>query len=82
MGDERFRGPDQANEPAIYIPVAQISWPRVTLLLRSDRESAALAGEARRALQELDPELILFGAESLTAIVEESVLFSCSHLAG
>ena len=73
MGDERFRGPDQANEPAIYIPVAQISWPRVTLLLRSDRELAALAGEARRALQELDPELILFGAESLTAIVEESV---------
>ncbi|MEE8147818.1 MAG: FtsX-like permease family protein, partial [Longimicrobiales bacterium] len=73
MGDERFRGPDQANEPAIYVPMAQIPWTQGTLLLRSDRESAALAAEARRALQELDPELLLFGAEPLTAIVEESV---------
>ncbi len=73
MGDERFRGPDQANEPAIYLPLAQISWNQVTVLLRSDRESSALAGEARRVLQGLDPELILFGAEPLTAIVEESV---------
>ena len=73
MGDERFRGPDQENEPAIYIPMAQVPFTGVTLLLRSDREVAALAAEARRALQELDPELILFGAEPLTAIVEESV---------
>ncbi len=73
MGDERFRGPDQANEPAIYVPMAQIPWNQATLLLRSDREVAALAAEARRALQELDPALMLFGAEPLTAIAEESV---------
>ncbi len=74
MGDERFRGPDQGNEPAIYVPLAQVTpQNRVNVLLRSDRESLALAGEARRVLQELDAELILFGAEPLTAIVEESV---------
>jgi putative ABC transport system permease protein len=76
MGDERFRGPDQAIEPAIYVPLTQLPFPwagGVSLLLRSDRDPAALAVDARRILQELDPELILFGAEPLTTILQESV---------
>ncbi len=73
MGDERFRGPDQAVEPAIYVPVAQIPWNRVVVLLRSSGDPALLAQEARRVLQELDPGLILFGAESLATMLQESV---------
>ena len=73
MGDERFRGLGQANEPAIYVPATQIGWPQVNLLLRSDRDPAALEGDVRQALQELDPGLLLFGTESLTTLVQESV---------
>ncbi|HIF06304.1 MAG TPA: FtsX-like permease family protein, partial [Gemmatimonadetes bacterium] len=62
MGGERFWGPDRANEPAIYVPVAQISWNRVNLLVRSSR-----------ALRELDPGFFLFGTEPLTAMLEERV---------
>jgi ABC-type lipoprotein release transport system permease subunit len=73
MGDERFRGPDRANEAAIYVPVAQIGWNRVSLLLRTDRDPATLEVEVRRVLQESDPTVLLFGVESLTAMVRESV---------
>ena len=73
MGDERFRGPDQPVEPAIYVPVAQIAWNRVAVLLRSDRDPSAVAADARRVLQELDPALILIGAGSLSTMLQESV---------
>ena len=73
MGDERFRGPDRANEPAIYVPTTQIPWNRVTLLLRSERDTPTLAAEVGLALQELDPGLVLFDAESLATLLQESV---------
>ncbi len=73
MGGERFWGPDRANEPAIYVPVAQISWNRVNLLVRSSRDAAVLELEVSRALRELDPGFFLFGTEPLTAMLEERV---------
>jgi putative ABC transport system permease protein len=73
MGDERFRGPDRENEPAIYVSTSQLPWPRVTVLLRSDLDAPALTVEAGRILRELDPGLVLFDPVSLTSMLQESV---------
>ncbi|MBW3554275.1 MAG: ABC transporter permease [Gemmatimonadetes bacterium] len=67
IGDERFKGIDQATDPAVYAPLLQNPQQVATLLVRTVGAPLSLALEIRRRLSELDPQLALFGIEPLQA---------------
>ena len=67
IGDERFKGLDEATDPAAYAPLIQNPLQTATLLVRTGGDPVALVPEIRRRLTELDPQLALFGVEPLRA---------------
>ena len=73
IGDERFKGVDQATDPAAYAPVAQTPQQTATLLVRSSGDPLALVPEIRRRLADLDPQLALFGIEPLHATLAGTI---------
>jgi putative ABC transport system permease protein len=55
--DVRFFGPDQAQTPAVYLPLAQRPARSFYVALRTRGEPTALLAATRRAIAELDPGL-------------------------
>jgi putative ABC transport system permease protein len=56
--------------PYVYVPYEQNYAGRVTLLVRSEADPAALAGPVREAVQELAPEVPIFSVRPLAEYVE------------
>ncbi len=65
VADERFKGPTEPAPPALYAPLAQAPASSGALLVRSDRGSADLAADVRRAVWSVDPQLAVHGVEPL-----------------
>lgn len=63
---------DRAVEPHVYIAEAQYPSPELTLVIRGDRQPAALAPDLRAVLRELDPELPLSNVRPLLSLVQEA----------
>jgi len=63
---------DRAAEPHIYIAEAQYPSPELTLVIRGDREPAAIAPDLRAVLRQLDPELPLSNVRPLRSLVEDA----------
>jgi len=77
VGDERFMGLEAPSEPAVYVPMDQLSFlpsfPAATLLARSPRDAEELTPAIRDRLRELDRGAALYAAGPLSALVEESL---------
>ncbi|MGH2950999.1 MAG: FtsX-like permease family protein, partial [Solirubrobacterales bacterium] len=73
IGDERFHGVAEETEPAVYAPMAQAPQQTGALLVRAAGDHAALVGPIRRRLHALDPQLAMFGVETIETTLARSI---------
>jgi putative ABC transport system permease protein len=73
VDDVRFFGIDQAQTPAIYLPLHKFPQRRVFLALRGGSEPMLLAGPLRDAVASLDPLLALDDLRPMTQLVNASL---------
>ncbi|MEJ2187425.1 MAG: ABC transporter permease, partial [Gemmatimonadota bacterium] len=73
VADEHFYGLDQPAPPAAYMSAAQWPLSSGTILVRTSGDPLALASTVRRAVQDYDPQLAVFGVEPLRQTLSESV---------
>jgi predicted permease len=72
-GDVKFTSLSAANAEIVYWPMAQLPWPSVTLLVRSQRNGPAIVSAVRSKIAEADPTLPVSGVASMEQIVATSV---------
>jgi putative ABC transport system permease protein len=85
VGDARESSIDHQPEPTVYYPHAHLSFPRMVFLIRADRNPLELAGPARRAIRQLDPEQPIADVQTLEDVLGENFArqrFSSWLLAG
>jgi len=68
VGNERFNGLASDAPPAVYLPLAQAPTASA-VLVRMTGDATLAAPLVRRVMQEIDPQLALFGVESLSETV-------------
>ncbi len=71
-GNETFHGVDQPAPPAVYIPTAQAPQWNLSVLVRG-ADPAALASGVREAVRRVDPDLAVFGVETLEETLSGSL---------
>jgi putative ABC transport system permease protein len=59
-------------EPQMFVPYDQLPWESLAVVLRSNQEAQALAPAIRTAVRELDPDLPLYGLQSMEELVATS----------
>ncbi|HEX6904594.1 MAG TPA: ABC transporter permease [Thermoanaerobaculia bacterium] len=59
-------------EPQMFLPYDQLPWESLAVVLRSSQEAQALAPAIRTAVRELDPDLPLYGLQSMDELVAKS----------
>ncbi len=69
VSDVRHRGLDADIRQAFYIPLAQDPQPQMAFVVRGAVAPATIERDARRVLHELDPNLAVFGVQSMSAVV-------------
>jgi len=72
VGDERFAGLDEPATPVVYFPYPQDPGGAFSVVVRSAVAPASLADAARRELAAVDPEVPLYSALAMDAIVADS----------
>ncbi|MQA90479.1 MAG: FtsX-like permease family protein [Gemmatimonas sp.] len=73
MGDERFLGLDRETEPAIYLSLQQMPLGGGSLLVRANEDVAVNVGPIRNAVRDIDPEIVLYGIETLDETLAATV---------
>ncbi|HEV3469586.1 MAG TPA: ABC transporter permease [Pyrinomonadaceae bacterium] len=77
VGNEKLSALDQEPGPAVYVPLAQNSFPNairsVTLVVRSGDATAGAAAAIRSALRAADPEQALFNVRPLEEVIAVSL---------
>jgi putative ABC transport system permease protein len=73
VGDVKTASLEGEPDDAIYFPAAQLSFPAMTLVVRTPRGADAVAGEIRAAVRAVDPLLAVNRVRALEAIVAESM---------
>jgi len=68
VGNERFKGLASDAPPAVYLPLAQAPTASA-VLVRMTGDATMAAPLVRRVMQEIDPQLALFGVEPLSETV-------------
>lgn len=59
-------------EPQMFVPYDQLPWESLAVVLRSDREAPALASAIRTRVKELDPDLPVYGLQSMGELVAKA----------
>jgi putative ABC transport system permease protein len=72
VGSVRQTALDRAAEPHVYIPNAQMPSAELTLVVRSEATTSAIASGVRDAIRGLDPELPISNVRSLADVVSGS----------
>jgi len=72
VGDERFAALDEPVTPVVYFPYRQDPGGAFSVVVRSAVAPASLVAAARRELAAIDPEVPLYAAMSMDAIVAGS----------
>src|SRR6185295_8376573 len=72
-GDVRQLGLGQDPTPTMYLPTDWTLWPTMTLAVRTHGDPGAVAGDLRRALARLAPEVPLFDVRSLETVIAGSL---------
>jgi predicted permease len=57
VGDYRDVDLAAGSPPLIFLPYDQLPWPAMTLLVRTRPDAASVAGEVRRQIRSIDPNL-------------------------
>ena len=73
VGDVRQGGPKQEVMPMTYLPLAQAPWPSLTAVVRTTGDPARLLAAARAEVRRMDPDLALYDARTMDAVVGRSV---------
>lgn len=73
VADVKFNALSAASAEEMYVPIEQLPWPAVTLLVRSQANGEALAAAVRGKIAELDPTLPVSGAATMEQVVASSV---------
>jgi putative ABC transport system permease protein len=73
VSDVKFNALDAANVEEMYLPMAQVPWPKTALLVRSEANSQSLVAAVRGKIAEVDPNLPVAGISSMEEVVDASV---------
>ena len=73
VADVKFSTLNAANSEEMYLPLAQLPWPSVTLLVRSQGDTKSLVSAVRARIAEVDPNLPVTGISSMEDVVATSV---------
>jgi putative ABC transport system permease protein len=57
----------------MYLPQTQVPTRAMNIVLRSRMEPATLTAAAREAIRDIDPDLPMYGVQTMTARVDESL---------
>lgn len=68
VGDVKDTPSDVAAQPAFWFPHPQMTYPTLSLVIRTSSDPAAIVGPVRQLLRARDPELALAQIETLEAI--------------
>jgi putative ABC transport system permease protein len=72
-GDVRQTALEDAPFPTVYVPEAQMPYPALTVVLRSEGPAAPALAALRRAVRELDPDAAVARQRSLAAVRTQSL---------
>ena len=73
VGDVRFRQLDKTDDIQFFRPIAQRSFPFMTLTIRSPLRADAIGGAARAALNKIDRELPIIQPTTMTKVMDSSL---------
>ena len=73
VADVKFFGLNAANTEEMYLPMTQVPWPNMTLLVRSDANPQPLIAAVREKIAETDPNLPVSGILSMDDVIATSV---------
>jgi putative ABC transport system permease protein len=71
--DTRRSGLDRPDRPSAFLPFAQYTPNRMTMLVRTSGDPLALAGQVREAVRRIDPEQPLSNVRTLDQLIAQSV---------
>jgi putative ABC transport system permease protein len=83
VADNKHLGLDQAVEPMVYWPHAELVYPGMTIMLRAKGDAAALAPAVRGVIRGLDPQQPIGEISTMESLLSVSVArarFSASLL--
>jgi len=70
---ERFGGPQNQLEPALYFPLAQLPMSQLTLIVRTNENPARMINDVRGTIRSLDKDIALFDVETLDTTIAHTV---------
>ncbi|HLJ26277.1 MAG TPA: ABC transporter permease [Candidatus Angelobacter sp.] len=73
VADARTDSLEKPSVPQIYAPLYQRSEHHLAIFLRGRLDTAAIPGQVRELVQSVNPELPVFGAETLNEVVSASL---------
>jgi putative ABC transport system permease protein len=73
VSDVRTESLEGPPDPAIYHPAGQIAFQGMTLVVRTSRDPLSLAGEVRRAVRAMDPELPVSRVRTMDEVLARSL---------
>ncbi len=73
VANVKFRALDAPDVEEMYLPLAQVPWPTVTIVARSDADPRPIAAAVRQEVARLDPDIAIAGAQGLSEVVAGSV---------
>lgn len=73
VGDVKAGGLNSANTEEMYLPMAQVPWPTMTLVVRSNANPQPLVAAVRAKISEADPNLPSSGILSMDDVIAGSV---------
>lgn len=74
VGDLHHWTLDRASSPEVYVPLAQITGPRVNVVVRTTSDPLALVAAVRTEVRALDPNQPIYSADSLSHMLAISYL--------
>jgi putative ABC transport system permease protein len=74
VGDVRHSGLREEGRAEMYLPFAQLSWPRrMTFVVRTSGSPEMTLAAARRALWSVDDDQAVFGTTTMAAVVSQAL---------
>lgn len=75
VADTKYTFLNEAPQPYIYIPMAQRPPDNVTLHLRTSGEPTVVTDAARRMLQQLNPDVAVYGVRTMETHLNDGLAF-------
>ena len=73
VGDVRYESLVDEAYPTVYMPIPELTYPFMTLVLRTGDDPLQLAPAVRRALREIDPDQPVSDVRTLDEVMSETV---------